>query len=174
MGAREAVRGGVNDAPLVMAPPSHDDSEVQTIGENAFASLLSSFARQVVAGDIDRAEPRQTAVVRIELSLKETPEALAHWSLFRRDAGPLGVELATVAEIRPTVILSLCNGVFMVDARRPSAARSSRLSCAPRTAEHARVRGVRGADAVGARPPTRVDDAPPMLAACQSALASST
>ena len=104
------------DAPLVMAPPSHDDSEVQTIGENAFASLPSSFARQVVAGDIDRAERRQPAVVRIELSLKGTPEVLACWSLFRRDAGPLGVELATMAEIRPTEIISLCNGVFMVRA----------------------------------------------------------
>lgn len=102
------------DAPLVMAPPSHDDSEVQTVGENAFASLPPVFARQVVAGEVDRAEPRQTAVVRIELSLKDNPEVLSHWSLFRRDAGPLGVELATMAEIGPTAILSLCNGVFMV------------------------------------------------------------
>ena len=140
------------DAPLVMAPPSHDASEVQTIGENAFASLPSSFARQVVAGGIDRAEPRQTAVVRIELSLKEKPEVLAHWSLFRRDAGPLGVELATMAEIRPTEILSLCTGVFMV---RPSPCQQPRFLSVRRaphlTAELSSVRGLCGPDAVGAR-----------------------
>ena len=119
------------DAPLVTAPPSQDDSEVQTIGENAFASLPPSFARQIVAGNTDRAEPRQTAVVRIELSLKDTPEVLAHWSLFRRDAGPLGVELATVAEIGPTEIISLCNGVYMVRAALIGSPQFSPLNACP-------------------------------------------
>lgn len=143
------------EAPLVMAPPSQYGSEVQIIGENAFAALPPSAARHVVAGDVDRTEPRQSAVVRVDISLKEHPEVLACWSLFRRQAGSLGVELATVAEIRPNEILSICSGHPMVRPTPPNLPSfNSPPLCLftplPRlTAEIVCIHGLRAPDPVG-------------------------